>query len=144
MNKLQRLFEKNVLYLSLIVALVSTLGSLFFSELLHFPPCSLCWYQRILMYPLIPILTMGILHKDEHLPFYVLPLSIFGAVIAFYQHLLQVNIIPENLAPCSIGVSCSEKTIAFFDVLTLPFLSFLAFAFITISMIIFIRSQKKI
>lgn len=144
MNKIRRLFEKNILYLCLVVALVSTLGSLFFSELLHFPPCSLCWYQRILMYPLIPILTMGILHKDEHLPFYVLPLSILGSVVAFYQHLLQVGIIPENLAPCGIGVSCSEKTFAIFDVITLPFLSFVAFAFITISMVIFLRTSRKI
>ena len=31
-------------------AVVATFGSLFFSEVLKYPPCVLCWYQRIVMY----------------------------------------------------------------------------------------------
>ncbi len=80
---------KVLAYFSWFTAAAATAGSLYFSEIAHLPPCVLCWYQRILMYPLVLIIAVGILRKDKSLPFYVLPLSILGGGIAFYQYLLQ-------------------------------------------------------
>ena len=124
--------EKSLLYIALIQALIATLGSLYASEAQHLIPCLLCWYQRILMYPLIIILSVGILRRDKHLPFYVLPMSIIGMGIAFYQYLLQRGVIAESLAPCREGISCANTTgQIWFGFITIPLLSFCAFAIIT-------------
>jgi len=68
-------------HLAFAVALTAMLGSLYFSEIARFIPCTLCWYQRILMYPLTVIILVGIIERDEFLPKYVLPLSIIGIIL---------------------------------------------------------------
>src|SRR5258708_5567044 len=98
-------------YITLIQALIATLSSLFFSEILHFPPCVLCWYQRICMYPIVALCIVGILRKDKNLPYYILPLSTTGLLISIYHNLLYYNILPESIAPCTAGVSCTTKQI---------------------------------
>src|SRR5579864_5425272 len=103
----KKYLNKNVLYIAWVQSLLAMLGSLYFSEIKKFPPCILCWYQRILMYPLVLIIAVGILRKDKNLPHYVLPLSAIGTIIAVYHNLLYMNIIPESLAPCVAGVSCT-------------------------------------
>ncbi|MBI2034293.1 MAG: disulfide bond formation protein B, partial [Candidatus Levybacteria bacterium] len=79
---------KNILYIAWVQSIAATLISLYYSEVRHFAPCILCWYQRIMMYPLIIIIAVGILRKDKKLYQYVLPMSIIGMLIAFYQILL--------------------------------------------------------
>lgn len=133
-----------VAYLSWIVATLATAGSLYVSEVAQLPPCVLCWYQRILMYPLMVIIAVGILRKDEGLPFYVLPLSILGTGVAFYQYLLQQGILPDSLAPCTLGISCTTKYGEWFGFITLPFLSFLAFTIITICMVFLLKKKSRI
>lgn len=135
--------QKFIAYCCLIVALGATLGSLFFSELMHFPPCVLCWYQRICMYPLVIILSVGILRKNKELPLYVLPLSIIGLVISIFHNLLYYEILPEAAAPCTAGVSCTTKFIEYFGFVTIPFLSMVSFILITIGMIVFWKLNKK-
>jgi disulfide bond formation protein DsbB len=121
------------LYGAFVVALVATLGSLAFSEILHLPPCVLCWYQRILMYPLVIILGVGILRKDTKVYMYVLPLSILGLAIALYHSLIQWGIIPDTLSPCTLGVSCTTRQINLLGFITIPFMSLVTFTLITIS-----------
>ena len=122
-------------YFSWLTATVATGGSLYFSEIAHLPPCVLCWYQRILMYPLVLIIAVGILRKDKGLPFYVLPLSILGMGVALYQYLLQRGILPNSIAPCTLGVSCTTKYVEYFGFVTIPFLSLMAFGVITACMV---------
>lgn len=136
--------KQSILYLAWVQALAAMLGSLYFSEFLGIPPCVLCWYQRILMYPLVVIIAVGIVRKDKGLPFYVLPLSVPGFLVAFYQHLLQVGIISESLAPCTLGVSCVTKYWSLFDFITIPLLSAFAFALISLAVIIFHRPSEKL
>ena len=123
-------------YGALVVALVATVASLYASEITHFPPCILCWYQRICMYPLVLIIATGILKKDKWLPLYVFPLSVIGMLIALYHVLLYYQIIPESVAPCIQGISCTTKFIEWFGFVTIPFLSLCAFGIITILMYI--------
>src|SRR3989344_4566821 len=139
---MQKLIKKNVLYIAWFLSLISTLGSLYFSEIMNLPPCSLCWYQRIFMYPLVFILGIGILKKDQNISFYALPLSIAGLIIALYHNLLYYNIIPESAAPCIAGVSCTTKLIEWFGFVTIPLLSLGAFAIITACLIIFRKVTK--
>ncbi len=123
--------SKLALYAAWTTSLAAMLGSLFFSEVLKYPPCVLCWYQRILMYPLVAILAVGIMRRDKGVYLYVLPLSIVGLAISAYHNLLYYKIIPDSLAPCSVGVSCTTKFIEYFGFVTIPFMSFVAFFFIT-------------
>ena len=137
------LLRKNILYIAWACSLFATFGSLYFSEIQNFPPCMLCWYQRIFMYPLVAILAVGILIKDKKLHLYVLPLSIIGFAIALYHNLLYYKIIPETTAPCIQGVSCTTKYIELFGFITIPLLSLLSFAIITLCVIISQRNNKK-
>lgn len=130
-------------YIGFFQALVALLGSLFFSNILSLPPCVLCWFQRICMYPLVALFIVGILKKDKNLPYYVLPLSIVGLLISLYHNLLYYHILPESIAPCTSGVSCTTKLIELFGFVTIPLLSFIAFAIITVSMILYMRKDER-
>lgn len=121
-------------------SLFAMLGSLFFSEVMRFPPCVLCWYQRICLYPLVVILFVGMQKRNKDIHWYVLPLSIVGEIIAIYHNLLYYKIIPEALAPCIQGVSCTTKFIEFFGFVTIPFLSLVAFTVINVCMILYMRT----
>ena len=119
-------------YFSWIIALIATLGSLFFSEVMRLPPCTLCWYQRIAMYPLVLIIAVGILLQDSRARYYVLPLSIVGNLMAFYHVLLYYRVISESLSPCREGISCTSRQIEWAGFITIPLLSLTAFSLITL------------
>lgn len=138
---MKKFLKENILYLVFAVALLSMLGSLFFSEVQKFPPCSLCWYQRIVMYPIVFILGVGIHFKDKYIYRYVLPLSIIGIVIGIYHNLLYYEILPESAAPCMLGVSCTTKYIEWFGFVTIPLLSLISFAIITAGMLWYRRNS---
>jgi disulfide bond formation protein DsbB len=111
-----------------LIASASALGALFFSEIMQLPPCSLCWYQRTLMFPLAVILPMGLFPFDQKVVRYALPLAVVGWLLAAFQMLLVAGIIPEKLEPCTQGVPCSETVIEWFGFVTIPLLSVTAFS----------------
>lgn len=130
-------------YLAWVIALSSIFGSLLFSEVLKYPPCVLCWYQRSLMYPLSLIIPIGILRKDKGLPIYVLPLTVLGLLIAFYHNLIYFNIIPEAAAPCTVGVPCNSRQLDLLGFITIPMLSMTSFLMITVLMYIIFRYNSS-
>ncbi len=112
----------NYLFFAFIISLFATLGSLFFSEIMHFIPCSLCWYQRIFMYPLVFIFLINLLYPDDKVFKYSFPLVIIGLFISIYHNLLILKIIPETLSPCISGVPCSVDYLNYFGFITIPLL----------------------
>ena len=133
----------NILFLCWLVASISTMGSLFFSYVMEFAPCVLCWYQRIFLFPLVIILGIGLFPLDKNVVKYALPLAIAGWLTAAYHNLLYVGIIPESIQPCSQGVSCTEEYIKLFGFLSIPMLSLLSFSTIIALLIIFYRRTSK-
>ncbi|MCH6266025.1 MULTISPECIES: disulfide oxidoreductase [Neobacillus] len=131
------------LLLSWIAALIATLGSLYFSEVLHFIPCTLCWYQRIFMYPLAIMLGIAVYRNDLDIYKYVLPLSVIGMLVSGYHTLLQKLPFLQRFEMCTSGVPCSKDYINWLGFITIPILAFIAFTIITISMVIVARSQKE-
>ena len=121
----------NLLFAAFVCAATATLGSLFFSEVMRLPPCSLCWYQRILMFPLPLVLVMGLSPYDPRASRYALPLAGLGTAVAVWHTLLYVGILPEEAAPCTAGLSCSKPTFTLFGVFSIPVMSLLAFSVIT-------------
>lgn len=137
-----RFVRKYALHIAFIQAWVATLGSLYFSEILHFRPCLLCWYQRILMYPLTIILGVAIMRKDKNVAYYVLPMTILGAAIALYHYLLQWTPLAEvTQISCSAYGPCREVQALFLGFVTIPFLSFIAFLVISTMMIVLLKSK---
>lgn len=132
-----------MLYLAFAQAFIATLGSLVFSEVLHFPPCVLCWYQRITMYPLVIIFGVAILKKDKLFTYYAWPLIAIGWLIGVYHNLLYYEILPEAAAPCIQGVSCTTKFIEWFGFVTIPLLSLVGFTFLGALMLIYQRVNSK-
>jgi disulfide bond formation protein DsbB len=120
-------------YLAFAAALAATLGSLYYSEIAGFVPCTLCWYQRILMYPLALVLLVGILKQDDGLPDYVLPFSITGVGVSSYHYLIQAGVIGHSAA-CTVGVPCDLRWVNYFGFVTIPLLALTAFVIITVSM----------
>jgi disulfide bond formation protein DsbB len=118
------------------------MGSLYFSEVAGFVPCTLCWYQRILMYPLTLLLAIGLLRRDENLPLLVLPFSVLGLGFATYHYLLEkTNLFPESTA-CQAGVSCTTVWINWFGFATIPFLSLTGFLTITLMTVIAVQAGE--
>ncbi|MDX4050404.1 disulfide oxidoreductase [Aliarcobacter skirrowii] len=125
----------NYIFIAFLTSLIATLGSLFFSEVMNFVPCSLCWYQRIFMYPLVFIFLANLLYPDKSVLKYSLPLVIVGLGISIYHNLLILKIIPETLSPCVQGVPCSVDYLNWFGFITIPSLSFIAFLTILMALI---------
>lgn len=120
-------------HIALLAAWVATCGSLFFSEVLGWVPCLLCWYQRILMYPLALVLAVGILRRDRGLPAYVLPLSLAGMGVSLYHYLLiKTDWLPPPA--CAVGVPCTVDYIDWFGFINIPFMALTAFLVISIMM----------
>lgn len=112
-----------LIFCAWLVASSATLGALFFSEVMQLPPCVLCWYQRIFMFPLALILPVGLFPLDRKVVRYTLPLAALGWMFAVFHLLLIAGIIPESIKPCAQGVPCSEKLIEWFGFVTIPLLS---------------------
>jgi disulfide bond formation protein DsbB len=133
-----------LLFLCWLQVTVSATISLFFSSVLEYEPCVLCWYQRICLFPLIFIFAAGLFPAfDKSVIKYALPLTIAGGLTALYHTLLYAGIIPESIQPCSQGVSCTEKYIELFGFISIPMMSFFAFSTLATLLIILKRRTSK-
>jgi len=133
----------NIVFLCWLIAGTSTLGSLFFSEIMLFAPCVLCWYQRIFMFPLAIILLVGLFPFDKNIVKYALPFAAGGWLVALYHALLYSGVIPESLQPCAQGVSCKEVYINLLGFITIPMLSLMAFSAI-IALLLILRRRLSV
>jgi len=129
-----------LIFTSWIVALLSTLGSLFFSEVMGLTPCILCWYQRILMFPLAMILLVGLFPLDKNIIKYALPFAVLGVLFTLYHLALFYGFVPEGLKPCSQGIPCDDDSMILFGFLPIPWLSLAAFGGIT-ALLLFARPR---
>lgn len=128
-------------YLAFAIALAGTAGSLFFSEVMEFAPCVLCWYQRIALYPLVVIIAVGIATRDASWRKYAMPLAVAGFAIAGYHNLLYYGVIPETITPCTEGVPCNARQLELFGFITIPLMALMSFTAIAV-MIALYRPEK--
>lgn len=109
------------LYASWVIALAAMLVSLYFSEIRKFIPCELCWYQRILMYPLVLILGIATFQGDTRVKKYVLPMAVIGAFISIMHYLEQK--VPVSAASSRVSTACLAHLNILTGSVSLPFLS---------------------
>lgn len=122
--------KDSALGIACIVALVATLGSLYLSEIANYPPCTLCWLQRIAMYPLVVILGMGALREDRAIGWYALPLAGIGAALAFYHVLVQRVPGLDQATSCSAEAPCNAMWVREFGFVSIPIMALGAFLLI--------------
>lgn len=136
--------KKNFLAFAFTVATFSTITSLFYSEIAHLPACSMCWYQRIFLFPQVFLLGMALYKKDNHIIDYGILLSLVGALLAIYHILLQNGV--KLYTPCSVNttlVSCSDQLFSYFGYITIPVMSLTAFVMILILLILARQKREK-
>jgi len=107
------------------LAAVSMAGSLYFSEHANFIPCTLCWYQRIAMYPLVVLFGIAAARRDRGVALYGLVLSVIGAVISVYH--MQLTWFPGQASICKQGALCEVEWFKIWGFATIPYLAFSAF-----------------
>ncbi|HAZ60534.1 MAG TPA: disulfide bond formation protein B, partial [Gammaproteobacteria bacterium] len=118
-----------LLLLAWLVAATATLSALFLGEIVGLPICSMCWYQRIAMFPLAVILPFGLFPDlDRRMIRAGLALALLGLLLALYHQGIVAGLVPERIQPCVQGIPCSETVISWFGFITIPLLSIVAFA----------------
>src|SRR3989344_1558400 len=135
--------KKNAIMFAFFVALVAMMGSLFYSEIVGWSPCKLCWYQRILMYPLVLILWIAAMRRDNKIGVYVLPMTVIGAVIAAFHYLQQVSVTFAQLSKgCAAdGVDCSVRYTFSYGYITIPMMALTAF--IIIGLLAYLKRKER-
>lgn len=139
---MKEFIKRNALYGAFAVSLIAMFGSLYYSEVLHLPPCVLCWYQRICMYPLVLILGYAIYKKNRDLVWPAFILAGVGWLISIYHNLLYFNILPEAAAPCLAGVSCSVRFTGWLATVPIPLQAMVGFSAILVTLLIYWKISK--
>lgn len=127
-HPIRRVIAKFALWGAFLIALTGTIASLFYSEVLRYAPCNMCWYQRVVLYPQVIILGFALRFKDRAVMRYIAWLSALGAIMAFYTHGLEMGWFPEG-AICGVGavVSCARRYVFDFGYVTIPIMALTGF-----------------
>ena len=129
-------------WLAFLIASGSMLGSLYFSEVADFVPCRLCWFQRIAMYPLVPILLVGAIRRDPNVRWYAGPIALVGAGIAGYHTLIEWRPALDTGACELTGPSCTFVWFREFGFISLATMALTAF--LTILILLFVRFPARL
>ncbi len=144
-NFILKFIGKYALIFAFLIALVATLGSLFYSQVMGFEPCQLCWFQRIFMYPLVILLGFALFKKDDNITDYALSLSVIGGAISLYHNYMYYSNGGLN-ATCQLAgmnvISCVRRYVFEFGYVTIPLMALTAFALI-ITLLVLHKIRRK-
>jgi len=121
---------------------VATMGSLYFSEIMQYIPCKLCWIQRIFMYPLVFILGIATIKKDYGITTYVLPLTVIGGLVSLYHYLYEKTDWFKAASNFCGETPCDVEYINWLGFITIPFLALAAFTLITIACLMVRKADR--
>lgn len=143
MDQFRKDHRRTLLFISWAFAVIAMFGSLYFSEIRQYYPCELCWYQRILMYPLVLLLGIAYVKRDYHIALYTLFLSGIGAGFSFYHYAIQkIPFFTDYAISCG-QTDCTGQYINWFGFVSIPLLALIAFIGIFICNFIIIRKSRK-
>jgi disulfide bond formation protein DsbB len=131
-------FTPSAIVAAWIPALLAMIGSLYYSEIVHYQPCTLCWYQRIAMYPLVLILGIAAWRRDLGVRIYAIPLAAVGAAISAYHYLLEWFPALDTGA-CTVGIPCTQVWFRQFGFVSMPLLALIAFLLVIAFLLLAIR-----
>ncbi|KGR82899.1 disulfide oxidoreductase [Lysinibacillus odysseyi] len=134
---------ENSLLIIWITSLIATLGSLYFSEIRGYIPCDLCWYQRILMYPIVIISTIAYIQKNARIALTTAAFAVIGGSISLYHYGIQKISFLQETAPACGQVSCIGAYINWLGFITIPLLALTAFIIIAITSFYMLKVLKE-
>lgn len=141
-NKVIFFIEKYVLEIIFVFSFLALVGSIAYSNIMDFPPCELCWIQRIFMFPLPILAFIAILKKDKKIVSYLLPLVVLGTIVSFYHSLSNWGF-GGSVLPCTAaGGECSKLYVLEYGYITIPFMAFTSFVLILTTIVIHLKSSK--
>ncbi len=120
-NSFAKWVGKHAVVLGLVTAVVAVCGSLFYSNAVGFPPCYLCWWQRVAIYPTLVLFLVAVRKGGRDVFKYVLPLAVIGLILSIYHSYVQWGGSP--LIPCDATASCSKLYVYAFGYITIPTMS---------------------
>lgn len=132
--------KKYAIELAFILSSGAVLGSFFYSEVIGFEPCKLCWFQRILIYPQPLVMGIALAKKHTNVRDYILPLSILGMIVAGIHYYTQISGTSTLCPGTDTAISCIQRLVFEFNYITIPVMSFTVFALIALLMV----AQKKV
>jgi disulfide bond formation protein DsbB len=132
--------QGNALGFAWLASIFAMGGSLYFSDVVGFVPCLMCWYQRIAMYPLVAVLGVAFFRSDAAAWRYALPLSLIGLVISIYHASIQLRPALEAIS-CGSGPPCSGRYMAVFGFISIPWMA--GGAFLLISTLLLALRQSE-
>lgn len=134
----------SLLFIAWATSVFALFGSLYFSEIRQYEPCTLCWYQRILMYPFVILLGIAVIKKDYRISLYTMVLSAIGACISLYHYSIQkISFLADHAASCG-RIPCTGQYINWFGFVTIPFLALIAFVTIFICSYVLWKKTKEV
>jgi disulfide bond formation protein DsbB len=136
-----QLLGDRAIWLAWLVALVATVGSLIYSEVIHFVPCRLCWFQRIAMYPLSFVLLVGAIRREAVVKYYGLPLALVGLAISIYHNVIQFYPSLEG-GSCDPLNPCSARSIEVFGFIDIPFMAGAGFILISVLLALYVKTEN--
>ncbi|MFD2042753.1 disulfide oxidoreductase [Ornithinibacillus salinisoli] len=135
--------NENILLGIWTITFVATAGSLFYSEVMGYIPCELCWYQRILMYPLVIIYGVAIWKKNMNLALPGLILSGIGMFVSTYHYFVQkLPALEETGGACGL-VPCNLEYVNYFGFITIPFQAGIAFIIIFVLHLVLLKQNRR-
>ena len=138
-NHISEHLAQHIFFLSLL----ATLGSLSLSNIIGFPPCDLCWFLRIFMYPQVIISLVALIRREKSFIYYCLPLSLIGGIIALYHSYVQWAG-GSSLLKCTLdGGACGKLYVYAYGYITIPFMALSAFVYLTAASLVYIYGNKK-
>jgi len=133
--------QETFFYIIWTQTLLATLGSLFYSEVMGYIPCELCWIQRILMYPLVIIYGTALVKKNIDIAFPGIILSGIGMLVSAYHYSLQKFSFMQKAGAMCGDVPCNLQYVNYFGFITIPFLAGTAFIIIFCCHILVLRNR---
>lgn len=135
--------QENIMLAMWVIALIATAGSLYFSQIRGYTPCTLCWVQRIFMYPLVIVVGVAYTQKNVRIAATTLALSVIGGAISLYHYGLQKLDFLSEAAPACGQVPCNGQYINYLGFITIPFLALTAFILIAGMSLYMLKSLKE-
>ncbi|WP_339254071.1 disulfide oxidoreductase [Sporosarcina sp. FSL W8-0480] len=139
---MQKRLENGLIFI-FTTSLIAMLGSLYYSEVRGFEPCTFCWYQRILMYPIVLISGIALYQKNARIALTTAIFSIVGGSISIYHYSLQKLTFLHDSAPVCGNVPCTGQYVNYLGFITIPFMALTAFVLILITSLFLMKAQKE-
>jgi|JI8StandDraft_1071087.scaffolds.fasta_scaffold17143_2 disulfide bond formation protein DsbB len=117
-SHVKRLTAQYALHIGLVVSFIAVAGSLFYSEVAGYEPCTLCWWVRVAVYPMLVVFAVGLYNKDMKVFLTTLFLSIGGLFFSIQHNIMSWTGV--DLGICADGALCNKMYVNEFGFVTIP------------------------